>query len=309
MDNFVGKIKILEELGTDMREYRDIDVEKGYRNTLSKIKRRSRKALLALVFNKAAAVLVLPLLLSTSLLACLYVDKDDACSGADAIAFEQVTAVAGAIVKTTLPDESEVWLNSGSTLRYPTRFSGGKRAVELTGEAFFNVETCPEIPFEVTTPSGLRVVASGTSFNVKAYDDDSVHEVILKEGRVDAVRGDEEVTLMPCEMASLDINSGQIEKTIASIDEKIGWKKGLSIFRNTQLEEVLRTLSRRYNVELNIRNRSSVNYRVYATFSTETVPQILDILKLVAPISWSVKNAEQKEDMSFSRQQFDIVIK
>lgn len=309
MDNLIDEIGTLEELRADIREYRGVDVEKGYRKTLSKIKRRSRKERLVSLFNKAAAVLVIPLLVSTLILTGRLVNKHDAPPPAEAIAFTEVTAVPGSVIKTALPDGSAVWLNSGTTLRYPMRFSGGKRAVELTGEAFFDVTTCPELPFEVATPSGLSVVATGTSFNVKAYGDDTVHEVILQEGEVDAVCLGEVIRLMPDEMALLDTGSGQMEKTIVNIEEKTGWKEGLLIFRNTPLEEVLKSLSRRHNVVFNIKNLRGINYRVHATFSIETLPQILNILRLAAPISWSAENVEQQQDLSFSRRQFNVEIK
>ena len=88
-------------------------------------------------------------------------------------------------MQTELPDNSVVWLNSGSSLRYPIRFQDDKRNVELTGEAFFDIQSNSDVPFEVTTPSKLQVIARETKFNINAYRDDLYEEIVLQEGLVE----------------------------------------------------------------------------------------------------------------------------
>jgi ferric-dicitrate binding protein FerR (iron transport regulator) len=306
-ENISDKIRILKALEQDIRENKEIDVLKAYRQTYAKIRHQSRKALFFNVFNRVAAIMVIPLLVSTLIFMYLYLYKDS--KSLQATTYTEIIAVPGSMIKTSLPDESEVWLNSGSTLRYPSCFSGEKRRVELSGEAFFDVKTNPEFPFEVEIPSGMKILAKGTSFNINAYANDHIREATLLHGKVDAIQNGRVIHLSPGEMASLDINSGQMWKTTVNLKEKTGWKEGLLIFRDTPLEEVFKRLSRHYNVEFNVQNKSSVSYRVRATFSTETITQILDVLKLAAPITWSVKKEmKQQSDLLFSRQHIDIVI-
>jgi len=307
-ENILNKIKILKALDEDILENKRIKTSEGYRKTLLKIRKRSHKQTVYQTFSKIAAILVLPLLLST--LAFLYVflsQKNEALLSY--ITYTEITAVPGSVIKTQLPDNSEVWLNSGSKLRYPSLFSGEKRTVELTGEAFFDVQTNPDFPFEVETPTGMKVQARGTAFNINAYEDNEIYEVVLQNGKVDVIQNDQLISLSPEEMATLDRVTGQLVKTTTNIEEKTGWKEGLLIFRNTPLEDVFKQLSRRYNVEFSIHNDASVNYRIRATFSTETITQILNVLKLAAPISWSMKEMEQQDDNSFSKQHINIVIK
>ena len=90
------------------------------------------------------------------------------------------------VVRTTLPDGSQVWLNAGSSLSYPSRFAGRERTVRLTGEAYFKVTSDRKNRFDVLTPGGqMKVSAYGTEFNVCAHPGDSCYEVTLARGNVD----------------------------------------------------------------------------------------------------------------------------
>ena len=98
-----------------------------------------------------------------------------------------VTAPRGAVVRYELPDNSTVWLNSGSTLIYPTRFDRKTRRVQLDGEAYFEVQANPEKPFYVGASDGLSVKVYGTKFNVEAYSDDDIITTTLENGHVDVL--------------------------------------------------------------------------------------------------------------------------
>lgn len=98
--------------------------------------------------------------------------------------YVDITASVGSVVRYELPDNSVVWLNSGSTLRYPTVFRGEGREVDLQGEAYFDVQTDKEHPFYVNTPSGIRVYVYGTRFNVSAYESEDYVETVLESGHV-----------------------------------------------------------------------------------------------------------------------------
>ena len=301
------KLHILRALDVDIQENKKVNVQEGFRQTRLKIKQKARKQLLIRIFNRAAAILILPLLLTTG--ALMYLLEDKAAEPLAPVAYTEVMALPGTIIKTQLPDSSEVWLNSGSTLIYPTRFAADKRTVKLKGEAFFEVKTHSRHPFEVEIRDNVTVTARGTSFNVNAYQEDKVVETILLKGIVDVYHNGSGLRLAPSEMATFDKAAGTIRKATVSPEERIAWKEGLLVFRSTPLDEVFKRISRRYNVEFIVHKETLADYPIRATFSSETLPQILDALKMAANIRWSEPKSRQNADLTYSRQQIEVWIK
>jgi transmembrane sensor len=164
-----------------------------------------------------------------------------------------------------LPDGSKVWLNAASSLRFATAFIGKERIVELTGEAYFEVEslTSPtggeqkKLPFIVHINSplgagGMRIEVRGTHFNVMAYDDESALETTLLEGSVKIIKGSSTNFLKPGEQARVDKKTDEI-KTIkgADVDEAVAWKNGLFQFNSADIQTIMRQVARWYDVEIN----------------------------------------------------------
>ena len=253
----------------------------------------------------------MPLLAGTLVLSYLFYSRNDSSREHEHEVFSEVTVSPGAVMQIELPDRSHVWLNGGSRLRYPVAFRGETRAVELTGEGYFDVYTDAARPFEVTAPSGLKVIARGTEFNLKAYGDEDRDEVVLQEGLVDVSYEKYSTTMKPGEMLSLARREHRIKRTVVRTDEKTAWKDGLLIFRDTPLEEVMEQLSRRYNADITLHNPDKKSSPVVrrATFSSETLAQILDYLQLIAPIEWSRTEAEQNADGGIRRQQIRVTVK
>ncbi|WP_257667213.1 FecR family protein [Parapedobacter tibetensis] len=178
-----------------------------------------------------------------------------------------LTTPKGGTYQITLPDGTKVWLNSASTLKYPSRFSGDERVVELEGEAYFEVSEVrkltnesgsrthkltgsQKIPFKVTS-NGQIVEVLGTQFNVAAYPDESEVKTTLVEGSVRVVsttNHQSPVMIKPGEQAT---NRGAtIEITTVDTDQYIAWKNGRFYFKRTPLEEIMRQVSRWYDVEV-----------------------------------------------------------
>lgn len=133
-------------------------------------------------YMKYAAILTLPFMLTTFLLGYPYFQKPET-----TVQYAEVTAAAGAIIHYELPDRSEVWLNAGTTLRYPTAFQEDQRNVGLNGEAYFEVRANKEYPFYVNTPNGPTIYVYGTKFNVTAYADDTCMSTVLEQGNINAI--------------------------------------------------------------------------------------------------------------------------
>ena len=208
----------------------------------------------------------------------------------------------GTVVRYELPDHSVVWLNSGSKLRYPTVFKKDNRNVELTGEAYFQVEAEPERPFYVNMPNGLSVYVYGTQFNVTAYEDDSYIETVLEKGKVNVLPpGQEMITLLPGEQLLYDKQTCQVQKNQVDVYGKVAWKDGKLIFRNASLEEIIKRLERHFNVDIEFNNHLGKEYSYRATFRTETLTQILDYLAKSANLKWKILTPEQREDDAFTK--------
>jgi ferric-dicitrate binding protein FerR (iron transport regulator) len=221
----------------------------------------------------------------------------------------EITSAQGLLSKITLPDGSSVWLNSGSTISYPKTFGSDSRQVQLNGEAYFKVTADPAHRFDVVVPDRMTVSAYGTEFNVCAYENDNRVEVFLAKGHVTVSgRHTAEKDLNVSQLASLDKNRPEdgIQVTEANINEKTSWKDGKMVFRRTGFTEVVKRLSRHFNVEITVQNPSIYEYEYSATFTTETLPEILSLLEKSAPINCRLIEPDKQEDLSYGKRKVII---
>ena len=300
------RLQAVKKLREDIRFYKQIDVVRAYMKMMRNLRRQERRILWQKIFRQTAAVLFIPLLVATSVLVYLYSRN---ATNTTAESYAEVKAVPGVVLQLELPDRSRVWLNSGSSLRYPVAFGNKTRPVELNGEAFFEVHTDAVRPFEVATPTGLAVTARGTAFNVRAYDDETWSEVVLLEGEVEVASRTYRAGIAPGEMLRLDRDSRRVVRQRVRTDEKIAWKDGRLIFRSTPIEEVMKQLARRYNADITLHNPKGESCLVRATFTSETLTQILDFIKLAAPVEWRIEKTKQNADTTFDRPQIHVRIK
>ena len=176
----------------------------------------------------------------------------------------QIHVPTGQHVEIMLADGSKVWLNSGSTLTFPSKFNGKKRMVELDGEGFFEVKSDKEHPFIVST-SKYQVKAVGTSFNIYDYQDSPQFEAALLNGKVEVTTNAKKssvVILTPNQRAALC--QGVLEvKPIKNANNYL-WRKGILYF-NEPLLEVFDKLQEYYDIEFQIRNSSLTRKSPYCT--------------------------------------------
>lgn len=148
----------------------------------------------------------------------------------------------------TLPDGSEVWLNSGSTLTYGSNFSKKDRTVRMTGECYFEVAKKDDQEFVVQTSTGCNVIVKGTKFNVCAYEEDDFVSTSLYEGKVEVSYGHSSVSLNPGEEYMIDVNDGTVVFSKDKSFEADSWLNGCLSFDGIALKQLLLKLSRRFNV-------------------------------------------------------------
>lgn len=296
-------VRIAKALQEDMAEYKSFDVQAAYRKNRKKIHRAERRHAFTFYFLRVAAILLLPLIISTGILSSLYIHQE---KQVETISYLETVSAPGTVSRVLLPDSSSVWLNAGSSLRYPSRFTEKERNVRLRGEGYFEVESDKEHPFSVSLDNGIKVRARGTKFNINAYEEDALIETTLETGLVDIWADSLILSLKPHEQFAYNKNDKRFTVSRIHINEKTAWKEGKLVFRNATLEEVVKKLSRRYNIDIVLHRESRHNYKFRATFSTENITQILDYLRMAAPISWSFADVKQQPDYTYPRQRIDV---
>lgn len=166
---------------------------------------------------------------------------------ADLHEYHTISTPAGGQYQVTLPDGSRVWLNAASSLRYPMRFAQQSRQVELSGEAYFEVNKHAGQNFIVQT-GGQQVEVLGTHFNINGYTNEAAITTTLLEGSV-SIRNNSgsKVLLKPGQMA---VNNGAIRVAAADVDDVMAWKNGLFIFNNEHIRDIMTKLARWYDIEV-----------------------------------------------------------
>jgi ferric-dicitrate binding protein FerR (iron transport regulator) len=176
----------------------------------------------------------------------LYQHKENT---SDAPVFNTLATANGETYELTLSDGSKVWLNAGSSVRFPVAFTGPDRRIEITGEAFLEVAKNPQKPF-ITKVGNSEIKVLGTVFNVNGYTNEGSIQTTLLEGKVQVSAGGYSTIITPGEQAQYK-NNGTIQvEHNADIEKVTAWKNGLFIFRNDDLRMVMHQLERWYNVKV-----------------------------------------------------------
>lgn len=278
---------------------KSIDEQKAYQIVSEQLFSRKKINWLS-VFQRIAAILVLPLLIASTYFYFNSVEKHDQ---PVSVVYNTAETPLGMRSSLTLPDGTKVWLNAGSKLSYPVTFSNEFRAVRLTGEAYFEVKKDKKWPFVVNS-GNMNIVVSGTTFNCNSYPENNEIQTVLVEGQVTLVNESSTVSeeLQPGELAVFEKNSQQVTKTKTDLEKYIAWKSGILMFREDRMDKVVEKLERWYNVEIEIKDKEISDYIYTATFVDESLDQVLKMLSLSAPISYVVLARSKQQDMSFDKQ-------
>ena len=284
-----------------------IDPEKAFHAIKNRVTFRSPAANFWFYWKKFAAVLLIPLVLGNLL---YFLFHDAKFTKNQEPVYNELFAAFGTRSALKLSDGTSVWLNSGSSIKYPDRFVGNKRIVELKGEAYFEVEHDPERPFIVETPS-ISVKATGTKFNVSGYDLDEEAEVTLVSGKVEVNLKDnskniKSTKLDPDQHYAFNKASGTSSITTEDTYKYISWKDGKLIFRNEPLSVVIKKISQVFNVDIELQGTLLQDYRYRATFQDESLAEILKLLKISSPIDYTEIKRNPMPDGSFPRKKVII---
>ena len=187
-----------------------------------------------------------------------------------------------------LSDGTKIWLNSESEVEYPIVFPSGERRIRLQGEAYFQVASDKSSPF-IIEMGKVQVQVLGTSFNLRAYQDEEMIQTTLVEGRVCMFTDKKRILLYPNEQGAIELKTGNLVKKQVDVQAYIGWKNGRFIFERQTLEDVMRTLSLWYDVQVVFQSEKARhieftgNLRRYDDFG-----QIVSMLALACPAKFNV---------------------
>lgn len=263
------------------------------------------------ILQRVAAVLIIPLIAYAAYLIVNNNSLKQLVNTEPVI--QMITSKQGTVSQLSLSDGTKVWLNSGSTLQFPLSFTGRNRKVKLTGEAYFEIAKNENQPF-ILNANELNVEVLGTSFNAVSYDNETVSEVVLVTGKVKLFanagnRVKQCGSMHPGQRMIFTRKTQDVTYEQVDVEKYIAWRKGELLFRNDPMNEVVKRLSRWYNVEIYVKDREINEYIYNATFSDETLSQVLNMLKISAPIDYRIIASKPSPNGGFTKQKVILMKK
>ena len=247
------------------------------------------------VFRPAAVVL--SVLLVVVMLAGYFVFNTNTTDTPEEITWQVKKAEKGQKIFFSLDDGTIVHLNSESSVEYPTRFSDDRRSIILNGEAYFTVKKDPKRPFQIKT-KGLITTVLGTTFNIRAYEEEDNTMVAVTSGKVSVQKivpirdreSDSRVILLPNQMAVYSKDLGTTEKRNFNYMEVLGWKDKIIYFKNANIYQILETLERWYGVTFIIDGVLNEDKDFSGKFENKSLKSVLDGLSFTFGFQFEMKN-------------------
>ena len=239
-------------------------------------------------FTKIAAILFLPLLLISGY---FYFSTKLNNERNTISSTREIYTKPGTRTKIELSDGTSVWLNDGTTFRYPEIFTGKNREVYVDGEAYFEVKSNLERPFIVNNPM-MKTVVTGTHFNLNAYSADKYFEATLMEGKVSLEKNNQSIIMAPGEQVQFDVQLNQLVQKNIEASSASAWIDGKLIFKDEKLGTAIKKLARWYNIEIILADPKLNDYLLTGTFQDEMLDQTLRLISLAVPVKFEYKKEE-----------------
>ena len=269
------------------------------------LKRQKPFQKLVRIYMKAAAILLLPLLIAGGMVYSFTGIHSKTIT--DRQVSSIIYAPLGARVSFNLPDGTTGMLKSGSRLSYDLPFNNN-RQIKLEGEAWLEVFHDEKHPFEISTGTS-KVKVLGTSFNLSAYPAENYVEVVLQKGKVEFQNNisDEKVTMIPSER--LVSQNGNISKSLTDPSKYNAWTEGRLIFRGDPMAEVVRRIERWYNVKVELADKELEKYSFRATFEDDKLEEVLRFLSMTSPIKCKITPRVMLPDGTYEKEKVTIYLK
>ena len=207
-----------------------------------------------------------------------------------AVVYNTISTPRGGQFEITLQDGTKVWLNSGSSLYFPTAFKGKERRVVLTGEGYFEVAKNASMPFHVTI-NGADVSVLGTHFNIMGYTNENASKTTLLEGKVNVEQDGRVHQLEPGKEAIINNNTHTVKIADANIAQAIAWKNGFFRFKNTGIKEVMRQVERWYNVEVTYKSEGKEQDFTGVISRSDNVSALLQTLEMTGTVHFQIEQS------------------
>lgn len=212
---------------------------------------------------------------------------DDHQDHTSAVQFNTIQTPRGGQYQIHLPDGTIVWLNAASSFRFPISFSSSKqREVELSGEGYFQVVKDKKRPFIVKT-QGQQVQVLGTHFNISAYNGDAFTKTTLVEGSVKVISSSGSKLLSPGHQAIFDGHDLNI--SVINTDDEIAWKDGYFRFNSESIENIMKKLSRWYNIEVTFEGNVKSKLFTGKISKYKNLQQVLNMLSKTKVLQFNIE--------------------
>ena len=205
----------------------------------------------------------------------------------------ELRASKGEKSKAILADGSHVWLNSQTILKYDAL---NPRKVIMEGEAFFDVKKDHDHPFEVTTTSGIKVIVTGTKFNLRSFAGEPLVETTLEEGEVliEGENNQQLAQLKPGQQAQYNVGENNASVRNVSAELYSLWKNNELRFTDISFAELIPRIERWYGVTITSNSTQKNNDRFTMTIKTESLRELLNMMQLTSKFNYEIKGEQVK---------------
>lgn len=188
-----------------------------------------------------------------------------------------------------LADGSRIWLNTASSITFPSVFPGNQRTVSLTGEAYFEVAHNAAKPFVVKVDE-MTVKVLGTHFNINGYNDEDNIKTTLLEGKVKVENGGIQKVLRPGEQALLNSSGSLNVISHPDVDEVLAWREGNFLFENCSIYEVMKQLQRWYDVDVEYQTQNIQQHFEGVLSRNVALTKVLEMLERSSTLTFTINN-------------------
>jgi len=204
-----------------------------------------------------------------------------------------VAAPAGSRNRVTLADGTTVLLNAGTQLSIPANYGVNERIVTLSGEAFFDVATDAGHPFTINTGS-LQTIVLGTSFNIRAYNNQEEYQVAVATGKVKVLDAGKIIAASLTANRQLAYGLQSKETVVSDLPAAMAgaWRKNIFYFNNSTLQEIGAELERQYNIPVTVTGAAKNNGHYKISFAREPLSKVLKVLAGLTGITYTIQEKE-----------------
>lgn len=201
----------------------------------------------------------------------------------------EVVADMGEKASITLPEGSKVAINSGSKIIYHNDYNQKNRDIQLDGEAFFDVKYDPKKPFIVQCKD-IKIKVLGTSFGIKAYENEDNIAIVLNSGKIQLITPKEEIEMEPNDRIVYNTTTQVTSLKKVNAEDYTDWRQNRLRFENESLETIMKTISRMHNIDIVFENVQLQKQYFTGTIDNTNIESVLNAIKLTSSVNYRLKD-------------------